>query len=131
MVVISKIVPQEEWSAAGLGEDHIHVAIAVDISKGRTAANHRLEKVSACFVLRHRDKRFASVNAGVPEKLGGLRVLLARLHFPDLLFEVSVRGEEIEPAVEIVVEEENPELQKESAGGADPFGYRFVGKGER
>src|SRR5439155_27272636 len=54
--------------------------------------------------------------------------MLAGLNFVNFLLEVAVRAEQIEPAVEVVVEKENPELQQQPAGLADPFGDGFVAK---
>ena len=66
--------------------------------------------------------------AGVPEQLRRLGVLLARLDLRDLRFEVAVADEQVEPAVEVVVEEERAELQREAARPGQPDGQRGVGE---
>src|SRR5205823_6795131 len=68
--------------------------------------------------------------ARVPEKLGGLSIGLALLDFADLLFQMAVGREQIEPSVKIVIEEENTEFQQEPAGRADAFGNGLIGKEE-
>ena len=38
VILESLVVAKEEWFAAGLGEDDVEVAVAIDISVGGTAA---------------------------------------------------------------------------------------------
>src|SRR5438270_10402426 len=44
---------------------------------------------------------------------------------------MSVGREQIEPAVKIVIEEENTEFEQEPAGRADAFGNGLIGKEQR
>ena len=74
-----------------------------------------LNRSDAAFFCAAPATKPAAVRAGIPEELRGLRVGLAFLNLADLLLEVAIGGEQIQPAIEIVVEEEHAELQ-EAAG---------------
>ena len=61
------VVAQQKRSAAHLRNDHIEVAIAVDIGERRTASHQRFEQVPAAFLRRDDNETAAAVLAGVPE----------------------------------------------------------------
>ena len=58
-----------------------------------------------------RDELSGLLGAGVPEELRRLLVVLAGNDLVDLLLQMAVGGEHVQPAVEVVVEEEHAELQ--------------------
>ena len=65
---------------------------------------------------------------GVPEELRRLLVGLAGLDLGDLGLEVAVGREQVEPAVEVVVEEEQAELQRRLGRGTEAVEVGQVGE---
>src|ERR1043166_6986013 len=122
------IAQQKRW-AIDLAEDHIQVAVAVDVRERRAAPDDWFEEVRSGFLGRDIEEARAVSRTGIPEKLSGLRIALAALDFADLLFKMAIGAEQIQPAIQVIVEKEHPELQQEPAGWADAFRDRFVCEG--
>ena len=74
----------------------------------KSAPGDGFEEIHAGLVRRN----YGEAGAVIPKQLRRLTILLARLNLGDLLFEMAVRCEQIEPPVEIVVEEEQAELEQ-------------------
>ena len=110
-------------------EHNVGVPIPVHVGKRRAAADDRFKNVRATF-LRWSGHETASpaTAARVPEQLRGLAVVLARLHFFDVRFDVPVGRQQIEPAVQIVVEEKYAERERLTAGRADASRDGFIGE---
>src|SRR5262249_15301933 len=71
---------------------------------------------------------FGRLAAGVPEQLHGLRVGLAVSYELDFRFEVPVAGQEVWPAIQIVIEVKAAELEEGPAGPGHSFGRGEVGE---
>src|SRR5205807_10515204 len=116
------IVTQQQRRTVDLCQHRVKITVAAAVRECRAAAHNRVQDIGAAFLRRHKKEAVLSSAARVPEQLGWLAVLLARLDFVDLLFKMPVRAQQVEPAVEVVVKKENPELQQQPAGGSDAFG---------
>ena len=126
------VVAEQPRRAVDLGQHDIEVTIAVQIGEGRAAADNGFEKVPAAFFRGDRHEASLRIDsASVPEELGGLAILLAGLGFFDVLVEMAVGGQQIEPAVQIVVEKKDAKGERLTAGRADALREGFVGEGER
>ena len=110
---------------------HVQVTIAVNVRKRGTTTHNRLEQIAAGLRRRNRNEADAPCRTAIPEQLRRLPVLLALLHFVDLFFQVTVRGQHIEAAVQVIIEKKQPELQQQPARWPHPFGDRFVRKHQR
>ncbi|MFM1942444.1 MAG: hypothetical protein RI897_1426 [Verrucomicrobiota bacterium] len=123
------VVAEEEGRAVDLGEDDVEVAVEVEVSVGGAASDDRGEEVCSGFGAGDGEEAGVGGGAvGVPEELGGLGVVLVGGDLFDIGFDVAVGGEEVEPAIEVVVEEEDAEREGHLAGGADALGEGFVGE---
>ena len=112
-----------------LREGHVEVAVTVDVRIGRAATNDRLEQIRPGFRAIHSGKTaHRRCAAAIPEQLRRLRVRLAFLHLGNLLLEMAVGRQQVEPAVEIVVKKEQPKLQQQPAVRPDALSDRVVGK---
>ena len=60
--------------------------------------------------------------------MGGLFIKLTGLNLVNIILEVTVRREKVEPAIKVVVEEKQPERQLLAGLGAKSGGDRFVRK---
>src|SRR5215510_14626980 len=95
------VVAQKQGRTVRLGQDDIEIAIAVDIGESGAAADDGLEEIGSGLV----GSGHGESAAVVPEELGRLLISLACLDFADLLLEMSVGGQQVEAAIQIVVEE--------------------------
>ena len=124
-----QVVAEEARRAFHGGQHQIQISVAVDVGEGRAAGDHRAEQVAGGI---GRDRHEAAAGAArVPEETCRLRVLLAGLHFVDLVFDVAVGRQQIEPAIEIVVEEQHAKRQRAARRRADAGHDRLVRKLER
>src|SRR5262249_40404619 len=98
----------EQRRSLRLEQENVEIAVAVDIGVGRAASDDRLEQARAGLFGRDQGK----AGAIIPEELGGLPIFLACLDLADFLFQMAVGGQQIQPAVEVVIEEEQTELQQ-------------------
>src|SRR5439155_22978225 len=96
------------------GEDDVEVAVAIDVGDGGTARDHGPQEIGRATEDRLRECATAC-RPGVPEQVRRLSVALARLNLLDLFFDVTVCGQEVEAAIEIVVEEQHAEGQSPAA----------------
>src|ERR1019366_10459383 len=106
------------------GNQDVEIAVAVEIRVGRAARHygtvergahlraHILELVVAQVAKQQR--RFAVVHLG--------------LHAPDLFLDVAVGGENIQRPIQIVVEEERAEGQRQQAGATHGGRWRLIHK---
>jgi len=108
-----QFVAQQYGTAAVLGNGNIEITIAIDVGIGGTTTDHRMRDVARRL---HLLKAVAAGITAVPEQLRGLGVGLAGLHKVDIGLQMAVGLEQVEPAVEVVVEEEQPEGQCQSRG---------------
>ena len=106
------VVSEQQRRAVDLREHNVEVAVAVDVGESGAAADHRLEDVvAAVFRGDSREARIFVDSARVPEQLRGLAIALALRDLFDLLFDVTVGRQQIEPAIQVVVEEKHAEGQ--------------------
>src|SRR5262249_48737626 len=105
------VAKQPCWSAIAC-QHYIERAVAVDVGVGRAAADHRLEQGLASVSGLDLLEGALLVQASVPEKLRRLSVALPRLRLGDLRLEVAIGRQQVEAAVQVVVEEEGAELQR-------------------
>src|SRR5438132_5878658 len=106
------IVAQQKRRTADLGQHHIQIAIAIDIRKGGAAAHYRFEKVLSGVLFSHGHKARAAGSTCIPEELGRLSISLALLNFTDLLFQMPISSEQVEPPIQVVVEKEHAEFEQ-------------------
>jgi len=109
-----------------LGHNHIEVSVLIEICIGRSATHNRLENVCTGLGGRGADKGL--ITSAVPEKSGWLPVVDIGLHLLNLLFDMSVSGQDIEPSIEVVVEKEEPKFEKQSARRSKAFSNGLVGE---
>src|SRR5258706_6601798 len=120
VVVKALLVAEEHRGAVDLGHEDVEVDVAVNIRKSGAAADDGLEQVIAAFADRNRDETLSRAFAPrVPKELGGLAITFAGTDGSDLFLNVAIDAEEVEPTVEVIIEEENAEGQVRAAGGAD------------
>src|SRR5262245_13485456 len=112
------VVPQEPSGTTGRGGDDVEIAVAVDVGAGCPATDHGLQKLLAAFFLGHLQELDLLLGAAIPEEVRLLRVELRDLHAVNVFFQVAVGSEDVEPAIEIRVEEEQAELELQARGGA-------------
>ena len=120
------VVAQQERRAVVLGQHYVQIAVPVEIEVGTAPADDRLEQVRAARRGGHRLEDFT----GVPEQLCGLFVGLVRLQLGDVRVDVAVGREDVEPAVEVVVEEEGAELERPLARPFEAGRAGLVGEQE-
>jgi hypothetical protein len=120
------IVAQEQGRTVRLGDGHVEIAVTIDVRESGTPPNDGFEQVSAGVLRGHNGKGCPAAGAVVPEQLGRLGIPLALLDFRNLLIEMPVDTQQVEAAIQIIVEEKDPELQEQPACGADAFGNGFV-----
>src|SRR5262249_54978783 len=114
-VVGSAIVTQENRRSSVGRHDDIQIAIIVKVPVRRTSANSSLTH-SRTKVLSH----FCECTLPfVPEHMGKLRVLDPVLNMLNGAFEMTVGNKDIEPAIQIVVEEETAETECQQACASD------------
>src|SRR5436853_2635038 len=106
------IVAQQQGWPVDLRQHHIEIAVAVDVRIRRTATDDGLQQIFPALRARNRDKARAFLRIAVPKELRGLAISLAALKFGNLLLDVTVAREHVEPAIEIVIKKEQTELQQ-------------------
>ena len=114
-----RLPPSFRSSRAGplfVGDQQIEVAVVVEVAVGGAARDDRL--LSARRPTRARDL-LEPLAAEVPEEMRRLGVGDLRLDAADVVGDVAVGGEDVEQAVEIGVEEEARERQRQQRGLAD------------
>ena len=130
MVAGRLVVAQQARRPFHRCQHEVEIAVAVDVGDRRAARHHRPGEI-ARTVRRHGDEARAAAAAGVPEQARRLRVVLARLHLVDLVFDVAVGRQQIQAAVQVVVEKQHAEGQRAAAGRSDAGDDRLVGKLQR
>ncbi len=122
MIAVAAVVPEEARGPVVGGDDDVEISVAVVVGIGGPAADHgHLEGGAQPVVF-----GLEALVAGVAEQVRRLRVAHARLHGLDVVGHVPVGGEDVEPAVEVVVEEERREAEAQEGGLADGRGGRVV-----
>ena len=127
-VGVASVVTEELRGASVCGQDHVEVAVAVDVGIGAASADDRSEQVGAGGRFSDQGVQPPPLRAGVPEKLGGLGVGFAGLDLGDVAFEVAVGREQVKPPVEVVVEEEEAELERRLRRRAEAVDVGEVGE---
>jgi len=90
MIAETLVVSEKKRASTCLRQDHIEVAIPIDIRIRGTAPNNWREQICPRFRSIRRREATAPRRPAVPKELRSLTVLLALLNFADLLFEMSV-----------------------------------------
>src|SRR5690349_18020071 len=101
------VVAQQQGSATRLSEHRIQIAIAINVCVCRGATHQRLEQILARVGSIHGSEGCTALRASVPEELRGLAIALALLQFHNFLVEMAVDRKQIQPPVEVVVEEKD------------------------
>src|SRR5262245_39052391 len=97
MMVQALFVAKQMSRAMDLRDDHIQVAVSVNIGVGRTAPGQRLVKLRATVLRRHQaETAFLEFFATVPEQLRRLLVTLIRPHLLNVWLDMTVGREEVE-----------------------------------
>src|ERR1041385_3603905 len=122
MIGRTVLVAVEICGPAVRGQENIRGAIVVDIAVRCAAANDRPFKTWSN--LRH--DVFKPVTAQVVEEVRHLTILDARLDLLDLILDVAVRDEEVRPAVEIEVKEEQTEGKTQQRRSTDRRTRRLI-----
>src|SRR5207244_2754800 len=103
-VVFQGAVIAQETRRAVVGSQHdIQPAVGVEIKEGTTASDQWPKKVRPDTRFGHGLEQ-ALVVACVPKELRGLGMGLPCLYPGDLRFDVAIAGEQVEPAIVIVIE---------------------------
>src|ERR1043165_3840553 len=131
MVAEALIVAQKQRWTADLSQHDVQVAIPINVRKRGATAYDRLEKIRAAFGLGHGFKTHALFVAAIPEQLSGLTILLERIDAVYFRFQMAIGGENVQPAIEVVIEKEQAELQQFLAPGPDALLDGFIRKNER
>jgi hypothetical protein len=104
------VVAQEEWRASELDEDEVQVAVTLDVAVGGASPDKGPDQLGE-LLPRYLDEAGGGSSAGpgrlprVPEELRWLSVALGWVDLVDVRLHVPVELEEVEAAVEVVVEE--------------------------
>src|ERR1017187_3228893 len=124
VVAIAAVVAEKIGGAVVGGDQNVQVAVLVEIRVGGAARDQRPDEIGA-----HLGAHVVElVIAQIAKQQRRLAVTYARLHAPDLVFDVAVGGEDIRMAVQVVIEEEDPETQGKQAGAADGGERRLIHK---
>ncbi len=127
VVVEALVISEDEGGSVNLGEDDIEVAVEVEVGISGSTADDGGEEVCAGFVAGDGEEAGGWRSAvGVPEQLCGLFVALVWGDLFDIGFDVAISCEEVQPAIKVIVEEEDAESKGHLAGGADALGEGFV-----
>ena len=97
MVSEGLVIAEQQRGPMDLGHDHVEVSVPIKICIGRSATYDGLENVFTGFGGRGADKRL--IASAVPKKLGRLPVVDIGLHLLDVIFDVPVCGQYIEPSI--------------------------------
>ncbi len=103
IVLICIVVSQQPRGSIVCRNQQIQIAIVIEIAVSRAATDNRALQ-SAAQLRRH---FFKFLLAFVAKEVRRLRVLHVRLDHADVVRNVPVRGEHVEQAIEIVVEEKH------------------------
>ena len=125
MVLEVAVVAEDERRAAVGAEDHVEVAVAVEVGVGDSAADERLEQVLAGGCVRS-PARSGRSRPVFQKSWAGWAYLSPARDLGDLRLDVAVAGQQVEPAVEVVVEEERAELERRPARPGQAVGQRRV-----
>src|SRR5207244_6175666 len=97
------------------------MTVAVDVGKRAAATDHGPEKIRPRITLC--DRHEAGLARAVPEELCGLFISLARLDQADVRLQVAITRQQIEPAIQVVIEKERAELEQRATGAGNAFGH--------
>jgi hypothetical protein len=122
------VVPQQARRAAGGRQQHVEIAVAVDVGESGAAADQRLRKIAAGLLDRNGEEFGRRRRTAVPVQLRRLGVLLAFLDFVNVVVEVAVGDQQVDPSVEIDVGEEHAKFQPEARGGPQSGGDGVIGE---
>ena len=126
---VAAVVAEEAGGAAVGGEDDVEVAVAVDVGVGAAAADDRAEQVGAGGLGADEGEQRRRTSGRCSRRAGptGRRSRDAWT-LRDVALQVAVGREQVEPAVEVVVEEEEAELQRRLGRGAEAVDVGQVGE---
>ena len=110
------VVAQQPRRAVVGGDHQVEVAVVVEVAVGGAA---RRRPAAGTPGRRGSSIGLELLRAQVPEQVRPLRVGDLRLHGADVVGDVAVGGEDVEQAVEVDVEEEAGERQRQQRGLAD------------
>ena len=119
MVPQGLVIAEQQRGPMDLGHDHVEVSVPIKICIGRSSTYDGLEEVFTGFGSRGADERL--IASTVPEELGRLPVVDIGLHLLDVIFDVSIGGQDIEPSIQVIVEKEETKLEEQSARRPETF----------
>ena len=114
MIAIPAVIAKEARRAIVVRDQDIQVAIVIEIGIGRTARDHRAQEGRT-----HAGADvFELPAAEIVKQQWGFGIADLGLHAPDFVFDMAVSREDIGVAIQIVIEKESAESQREQAGAA-------------
>ena len=119
---VPAVVAEEHRRSAVGGHQEVEIAVVVDVGIGRAAPHARRAEVGSDRLRSLDELAFALIVKQV-RRLGVLDALLNAL---DLVFDMAVGDEDVEPAIEVVVEEERRKAQRQQAAPANLRARRLV-----
>src|SRR5215475_407933 len=123
-MVGSTVVAQKNRRSPVRGHNDIQVSVVIEVSIGSAATDSRLAESVPEGLRCYRKSAFTFL----PEHLRRLRILDPLLDTFDIAFKVAIGDKDIEPAIQIVIEEETSEAECEQAGAPNSGARRFVDK---
>src|ERR1041385_2783821 len=102
----SLIVAKQHRRTRNLRQDHIQIAIPIDIRKRRTSTDDRLEKITTALVCRNSFETHTVFVPAVPEEVRRLTIMLKRIHTVDFRLQMPIGGQDIQSAVEVIIKKE-------------------------
>ena len=112
MVLVAAVVAEKAGRTVIDGQNNVEVSVTVDIRIGSTSADDRLEQVISRIFRSDELEEVLPWLTGIPEKLHRLCVGFASLHLGDIGLQMAVGREQIKSAIQIIVKEKEPELQR-------------------
>ena len=122
MIAVASVVPQQPRRTVVRGNQEIEVAVVVDVAVRRATRDDALLEGGAGA----QADVLELLCPEVPEQVRRLRIGDLRLDLVDVVRDMPVRGKDIEPAVEIRVEEEARERQRQQRRLPDRGRWGFV-----
>src|SRR5262245_6891824 len=114
MVACFLIVSQQSRLLAAADEQDVEIAVAVNVGECRPENEHRSCEIFPDVVFGNRREFGRLIGSAVPIELSRLLVVLARLNFVDVVFEMAVSRKQVGASVEIAIEEKQAESELES-----------------
>src|SRR5262249_33652678 len=123
-MVGSAVVAQENRRSSVRGHHDIQVSVVIEVSICSAATDTRFADSTTEGLRRFRK----SASTLVPEHMRRLSIFDPVLDTFDIAFKVAIGDKDIEPTIQVVIEEETSESECEQAGASNSRAWRFVDK---